>query len=142
MPQHVINTFADRLNEVCTILGIPEGRGRNAALARRFHVTANAARKWLEGVGLPELAKAIEIANQARVTVTWLLQGIEPKFLQQKPTFASVIGEAAAALPAPAGREVADVLRYKIERATELHAAEKCQKYLARIDELLYSRDE
>jgi transcriptional regulator with XRE-family HTH domain len=68
--------FSDRLNQLCDKAQIPpKGKNRQTIVAKRFGVSQKGARKWLEGEGLPTLEKAIEIAEEFGVAVTWLLQG-------------------------------------------------------------------
>lgn len=56
--------------------GVAEkGKGRQLAISKAFDVTQNGARKWLEGEGVPELTRAIEIAGKYGVCVEWLLTG-------------------------------------------------------------------
>lgn len=52
--------FATWLNESMAALGVPE-RGRSAAVAKRYKVTIPAARKWLEGTGMPDMAQFVVI---------------------------------------------------------------------------------
>lgn len=125
--------FAMRLDEVCDDLELPR-TGRQTAMARRFGVTAGAARKWLLGVGMPELDKAIEIANAARVNVTWLLQGTGPKRGDEVDTTPGELIDAVQRLPDPDGQQVFDFIRYKIERADGWFASERLAHYMAMLD--------
>lgn len=74
----VDSSFAARVNEVCDDLRLPT-HGRQTALAQRMGLTPNAARKWLRGEGMPEMATAVKLAQLANVSVLWLLQGVLPK---------------------------------------------------------------
>lgn len=73
--------FAARLNEVCTDRQLPTGRGRQTILARKFKVTPQAARKWLEGEGYPSIDVAREIAKWGKVSFDWLMSGRGSKIL-------------------------------------------------------------
>lgn len=128
--------FARRLHDVCDDLGLLPGRGRQTALAKRFGLTPNAARKWLLGIGMPELDKAIEIANAARVNVLWLLQGAGPKRGDAFDTTPGELLEAVQQLPANEGQQVFDFIRYKIERADGWFAADKLANYMLMLDKL------
>jgi transcriptional regulator with XRE-family HTH domain len=142
MSERGLNAFAQRMAELCNDLGLPSERGRVSALARAFNVTSNAAKKWLTGVGMPELEKAVEIADRARASVTWLLQGAGPKHLPgSSNTMAEAIGQAAAALAEDAAAEIASFVRYKLDQSstTRLTAEEK-QQHQAAIDYALKSR--
>jgi Predicted transcriptional regulator len=50
-------TFAEWFNSALDASGVPAGRGRAGAVARRYRVSIPAARKWLDGVGLPDMAQ-------------------------------------------------------------------------------------
>lgn len=130
MSEVVLNKFAERMHEVCNRLGIADGRGRISDLSRRFAVSPNAARKWLLGQGMPELAKAVEIANTTGVNVTWLLQGRGPRDAIAPDTAASTLGDAVAALGPSERQAVADFVRYKLERANVPEVNEERKRYL------------
>lgn len=73
--------FSARLNEVLDEHGVAsKGAGRQIAVGKEFGVTQNAVRKWLEGEGVPELTRSIEIAQRYRVCVEWLLTGNGSKY--------------------------------------------------------------
>lgn len=131
--------FARRLHDVCDDLGLVSGRGRQTALANHFGLTPNAARKWLLGIGMPELDKAIEIANAARVNVLWLLQGAGPKRGEAFDTAPGELLEAVQHLPANEGQQVFDFIRYKIERADGWYAADKLANYMLMLDKFTAS---
>lgn len=68
--------FATRLNKVADLLNIPPiGKNRQTAFGKKFGVSQEAARKWLSGESLPQLAKCIEIAKEAKVGFEWLMTG-------------------------------------------------------------------
>lgn len=141
MNKRVLSSFSVRLAECCVDLGLKQERGRISALARMFNVTPNAAKKWLTGEGMPELAKAVEIASRANVSIIWLLQGAGPKTAPARDPLAEAVGHAVSALPQIDGTEVADFVRYKIERTEQSHiAAESKSRYLAEIDKAVLDR--
>lgn len=68
--------FAERMNKVADILGIPpKGSNRQELLGRVFGVSQESARKWLSGESIPQIAKCIEIAKRAGVGFEWLMTG-------------------------------------------------------------------
>jgi transcriptional regulator with XRE-family HTH domain len=70
------NSFATRMNKVADILGIPpKGENRQALLGKMFKVSQEAARKWLAGESMPQMAKSIEISKKAKVSIEWFLTG-------------------------------------------------------------------
>lgn len=125
--------FARRLNELCTEQELPE-RGRQSALATKFHVTPNAARKWLLGLGLPELEVAIRMADWAKVNVEWLLTGRGPKRGHLVETKALVVAEALQSLPAEERAATLDYIKYKLDRAGALFTGEKLKRYKDALD--------
>lgn len=58
--------FADWFNDALTHAGVVEDRGRAPAVARRYGVSAPAARKWLQGEGLPDMAQFLLIVDDLR----------------------------------------------------------------------------
>lgn len=139
----VTSQFAVRLHEVCGHLGIPAGRGRQTALAGKFGVSPNAARKWLLGEGMPELAKAIEIASAANVNILWLLQGVGPKRIDgEYDTTPGELLEAVQQLPADDGQQVFDFIRYKFERADGWYASEQLARYMVMLDRIAAKQPE
>lgn len=125
--------FAIRLAELCDDLKIPTA-GRQTALARRFGVSAGAARKWLLGLGMPELDMAVQIAQAARVNVLWLLQGVGPKRGEAFDTAPGELLDAVQRLPDDDGQQVFDFIRYKIERADGWFASDKLAHYMVMLD--------
>jgi hypothetical protein len=90
---------------------------------------------------MPELAKCVEIANLAGVSVVWLLQGLGPRSAQPNDPLAEAVGHAVSALPASEGLEVADFVRYKLQRTTPAHVAmESKARYLAELDNAVQDR--
>lgn len=117
----VLAQFAQRLNEVCDDMGVPE-QGRQSGLARKVSELAgktyvpNAVRKWLNGLGMPELSMAIRLANWAGVSVTWLLQGTEPKRGAAVPMSAVIFDEAMRELPADAARSIVNHILFTLHQ--------------------------
>jgi transcriptional regulator with XRE-family HTH domain len=67
--------FADRLQQALDRARFVEGRGRTSALADRYAVSRETARKWLTGLALPELARIIELAKDFNASFEWLATG-------------------------------------------------------------------
>lgn len=67
--------FADRLRQMLDRARFEEGRGRTSALADRYAVSRETARKWLAGLALPELARIIELAKDFDASFEWLATG-------------------------------------------------------------------
>jgi transcriptional regulator with XRE-family HTH domain len=67
--------FADRLRRALDRAGFVPGRGRTSALADRYAVSRETARKWLAGLALPELARIIELAKDFDANFEWLATG-------------------------------------------------------------------
>lgn len=66
--------FAERMNQVADLLNIPD-KGRQTHLGKRFKVSQESARKWLQGEGFPSTDKCIEIAKAANVRFEWFMTG-------------------------------------------------------------------
>lgn len=67
--------FADRLRQTLDRAHFVPGRGRTSALADRYAVSRETARKWLTGLALPELARIIELAKDFDASFEWLATG-------------------------------------------------------------------
>ncbi|KLI99894.1 hypothetical protein [Luteimonas sp. FCS-9] len=67
--------FSRRLHWALDNARFQGGRGRTGALAARYAVSRQTARKWLGGLALPELARMIEMATELRVSFDWLATG-------------------------------------------------------------------
>lgn len=67
--------FADRLRRILDRARFEEGRGRTSALAARYAVSRETARKWLAGLTLPEFARIIELAKDFDASLEWLATG-------------------------------------------------------------------
>jgi transcriptional regulator with XRE-family HTH domain len=127
--------FAARLHEVCDLLDIPEGHGRQAQLGRRLGVSPKAARKWLTGAGWPEMDTAVRIAEMAEVELAWLLQGHGP-MRGSIDTETLTVAEAMKSLPTEERRRVLGYLRYEITQRRDWFAKETATRYSAAIDRL------
>lgn len=76
MQKNILESFSIRLNQVADLLKIPPvGKNRQSIMGKMFGVSQEAARKWLSGESMPQLAKCIEICTKANVSVDWLLTG-------------------------------------------------------------------
>lgn len=60
--KRAIESFATWLNERLSAHGVPE-RGRASWLAKRYKVSAPAARKWIDGTGMPDMAQFVVLVN-------------------------------------------------------------------------------
>jgi hypothetical protein len=132
--RQILQDFASRMHEICDDMKVSGGHGRQAALGRVFEVTPKTARKWLMGIGYPEMVRAVQIANWADVNLTWLLQGVGPKRGTKVNTKALVIDEAVRSLPRELGIDLIDNLRAKLERAGKLQAHEPSKRYITMLD--------
>lgn len=70
--------FAKRLRWSLDQAQFARGRGRASALALRYGVSRETARKWLNGLALPELERMIELATDFEVSFDWLATGRLP----------------------------------------------------------------
>lgn len=70
--------FAGRLRQSLDRAHFVQGRGRTSALADRYAVSRETARKWLTGLALPELSRIIELAKDFDVSLEWLATGRKP----------------------------------------------------------------
>lgn len=126
--------FAARMNEICDDMHLPSSRGRQSALADVFKVNPKAARKWLVGIGYPEMATACRIADWAGVSLLWLLQGYGPKHPLRLSGKAQVLDEAIHSLPPDLGTDLIDNLRSKLSRAGKLAAEPTPSRYRAMLE--------
>ena len=69
------DALAKRLGEAFTLAGVPDGRGRRSAIAKRYGVSVETARKWLVGESVPETWRFAIFAKDAGVSADWLLTG-------------------------------------------------------------------
>lgn len=134
MNQNVKSEFAARLHEICDDMGLPKVRGRQTKLAQLFKVSPNAARKWLQGLGMPEIELAVLIANWAGVNLNWLLQGVGPKHGTRVDAKVLMLDEALHTLPREMGLDMIDNLRSKLERFGKITADEPAARYSVMLD--------
>lgn len=109
-------------------MNLPD-RGRQTQLARRFKVSQQAVKKWLDGRTFPELDTVIQISEWADVNVNWLLQGAGPKRGNRIDGKALVLDEAVRSLPSEAAIDLIDNLRAKLQRVGKLSAKEPDSRY-------------
>jgi len=67
--------FAKRLRKALDRAGFEQGRGRTSALAARYAVSRETARKWLTCLALPEFPRIIELAKDFDISLEWLATG-------------------------------------------------------------------
>jgi transcriptional regulator with XRE-family HTH domain len=131
----VIAIFRAHIHELCDDWEIP-AHGRQTRLGEMFGVTPNTARKWLNGLGLPELEKAIEIANRADVNVAWLLQG---KGLKRGDTVnedAELLAEALNDMPRDIRNGSLDFFGFQLSKSEGFIPEGKLAKYRSLIERL------
>lgn len=114
-------------------MGLP-ARGRQTQLARRFKVSQQAAKKWLDGIAFPQLETVLEIAEWANVNVNWLLQGAGPRSGNRIDGKVLVLDEALHSLPPDLGTDLIDNLRAKLQRVGKLVANEPQSRYSSMLD--------
>ena len=79
-PEEEIRAFSDRLNQLLDARGFAaKGKGRQVELAKRYDLTQKGVRKWVEGEGLPETARMMQIARDLQCNFQWLAQGTGPR---------------------------------------------------------------
>jgi hypothetical protein len=120
--------FAARLNELCSDAQMPS-RGRQSALASLFKVTPNAARKWLLGIGLPEMDVAIAIAKWGDVNLEWLMTGRGPKHGTKVPTRALVLDEMLRKGTPEERKELVNYIKYRVHNSSSPAAEEELARY-------------
>lgn len=130
----VLQGFAARMHEICDDMGVVAGRGRQTELGGIFSVNAKSARKWLQGIGYPEMSMAVRIANWADVNVVWLLQGYGLKRGTRIDGKALVLDDAIHALPPELGADLIDNLRAKLIRAGRLAAEPEPSRYRSMLE--------
>ena len=136
----VAGGFASRLHELCSEKGLP-ARGRQSELARLLGVTQGATRKWLTGVGFPDMDKIIQICEWAGANVNWLVMGIGPKRSDVIDTKTVILGEAIDSMRPEDRQQVLDFIGYKIERSGQFYAGEQLARYMKMIDAFKRDRD-
>lgn len=122
------------MHECCDALQIAPGRGRYTALGARYGLSSKAARKWLIGDGYPEMAMAIRIADDAKVNLNWLLQGVGQKWVGRLDTKALLLDEAVRSLGPESALDLFHNLRAKLGRATVLTARDSPSRYTSMLD--------
>lgn len=71
-----VAAFQERLNELLDARQFEsKGKGRQVALAKKLDISQNGARKWLEGEGLPEFSRVMQLAKLFDCSVEWLATG-------------------------------------------------------------------
>lgn len=132
-PDAIRAGFAARMNELCSDMQVPL-TGRQVALAKLFGVTNKAARRWLKGLGYPEMAMAVRIADWAGVNINWLLQGVGPKRGNFVDAKLLILDEALHSLSPEQGADFVDSLRAKLTRSGHLTAEEPRGRYWTMLD--------
>ncbi len=75
--------FAERLVRTLELRGYPPyGRALFARVAKEYGVTISASRKWLSGEGFPGIETLVRIANDLKISLDYLLRGVEILFDQ------------------------------------------------------------
>lgn len=129
--------FAGRLHELCNDKKVRAGHGRATDLARLFGLTPNATRKWLLGLGLPNLEQCITVAQWGDVNIEWLLTGRGPKRSQWAATNGVVIDEMLRSMPKEERQESVAMLRYEVSKATPFLVEEQARRYIAALDQYM-----
>lgn len=133
-PSDTLNSFADRLHEVCDDMKLPK-HGRQTLLARKFDVTQGATKKWLSGDGYPSMDNIVAICDWAGVNVNWLVQGVGPKRTDGIDTKSLILGEAIESMPEPDRQQALDFIGYKIERSSApIFTGERLARYMKMLD--------
>lgn len=127
--------FAKRLEEICDDMGIPEG-GRQTKLASQFEVVPNTARKWLLGIGLPELEMCMRIAKWADVNLLWLLQGGGLKKGEKIDKEAQALKQLIDEMPGESRQASFDFIGYQLTRADGFIRPDKVSEYMKLLDKL------
>lgn len=128
-----VRAFAVRLNELCDDMGVPpKGQARQTLVGKLFGVTQKGARRWLEGEGLPETKKCIQIATWGSVNFEWLMTGRGPKAMKEAKFW---LVEALEDM-GQSGQEAINFLKYSIERSQPLIASEKAARYVRMLDSM------
>jgi transcriptional regulator with XRE-family HTH domain len=129
MPERdALAAFAARLHEACDAAEIPQ-RGRQSALALRLKVSYQAVKKWLDGVGFPDLHRAVALADELKVNVTWLLQGNGPMRGERVDDSVRLVVEAIDALPREERTRVLAFLSFEMSQRPQWFAEEARVRY-------------
>lgn len=109
-------------------------RGRQTQLARKFDVSQQAAKKWLDGISFPTTETVVDIANWAGVNANWLLQGSGPKRGNRVSTQALVLDDALHDLTAEQRLDLIDNLRAKLIRTGRLRVEDTQGRYAVMLE--------
>jgi hypothetical protein len=120
-------------------MDLPAERGRQTELSKSFGVNPKAARKWLLGIGYPEMSMAVRLANWGNVNLTWLLQGAGPKRGNRIDTRALVLDDAVQSLSPELAGDLIDSLRAKLTRIGKISVQEPRGRYAVMLDS--YAQD-
>lgn len=71
--------FSKRLGWALSHAGVPDGKLRRAAVAKKFNVSVETTRKWLTGLVLPDPWRILAIAEELGVCAEYLLTGKGPR---------------------------------------------------------------
>ena len=113
-------------------MDLPRGRGRQIALAAKFGVSPNAARKWLLDLGM--LNSTSPSGLSAAHANVLLPQGVGPARRCIRHDARRELLDAVQQLPQTTGT-VFDFIRYKIERADGwFRVGKKLAHYVAMLD--------
>lgn len=75
MPQASHKQFAERLGQIWDYANVPRGDKRTAAVAERFGVSRESARKWCRGLSIPKDERLRAMAVQLDISYEWLSTG-------------------------------------------------------------------
>ncbi|MBU8977973.1 MULTISPECIES: DNA-binding protein [unclassified Lysobacter] len=75
MPKSQYTQFSDRLHHAWDLAGLPQGDSRTGAVAERYEVSRESARKWGLGKSIPRTQRLRTIAVESGVNYDWLSTG-------------------------------------------------------------------
>ncbi len=78
MPKASQKSLADRLHEAWDYTNVPRGDRRTTAVAERYNVSRESARKWSLGLSVPRDERLRAMAVQMGVGYEWLCTGRGP----------------------------------------------------------------
>lgn len=131
----VLSGFAERMNELCEDWQMPEAK-RQTLLGTKFKVTPNTARKWLLGLGFPEMEMCIQIAKEAEVNIRWLLQGEGLKKGDKGDPSAETLKSAIDDMPQEMRQASFDFIEYQLTKADGFIPAAKLANYIKLMERL------
>lgn len=115
--------FAERLEFAARLKGI-EKWGMQSEIARLANVTHRAARKWLDGDSMPDMANGSVLANKLGVSFLWLMAEQGP---MKPPEILDPEGLALAicwpGIPDDVKNVMRGILRYAIDASNPGHRA-------------------